>query len=98
MLLQRLDTTFGISATVLRWFPSYLVGREQSVLVDNVLVSSSPLQFGVPQGSMLGPLLLTLYSQPLSDLICRGVTEYVTACTCHSDVCVRVCQNEIKFG
>ena len=76
ILLQRLETTFGISGTVLHWFASYLEGREQSVKVDNVLSSSSPLQFGVPQGSVLGPILFTLYSQPLSDLICRHECDY----------------------
>ena len=29
---------------------------------------------------------------------CGGGSEYVTACMCHSDVCVQVCQNEINFG
>ena len=53
ILLQRLETTFGISGTVLHWFGSYLEGREQSVKVYNVLSSPSPLQFGVPQGSVL---------------------------------------------
>ena len=77
ILLQRLETTFGISGTVLHWFASYLEGREQSVKVDNVLSSPSPLRFGVPQGSVLGPILFTLYSQPLSDLICRH------ECDCH---------------
>ena len=45
ILLQRLETTFGISGTVLHWFASYLEGREQSVKADNVLSSPSPLQF-----------------------------------------------------
>ena len=76
ILLQRLETTFGISGTVLRWFASYLEGREQSVMVDNVLSSPSPLQLEVPQGSVLGPILFTLYSQPLSDLICRHECDY----------------------
>ena len=76
ILLQRLETTFGISGTVLHWFTSYLEGREQSVKDDNVLSSPSPLQFGVPQGSVLGPILFTLYSQPLSDLICRHKCDY----------------------
>jgi len=70
--LQMLETTFGISGTLLHWFASYLEGREQSVMVDNVLSSPSPFQFGFcPQGSVLGPVVFTLYSQPLSDLICR---------------------------
>ena len=76
ILLQRLETTFGISGTVLHWFASYLEGREQSVMVDNVLSSPSNLQFRVPQGSVLGPILFTLYSQPLSDLICRHECDY----------------------
>ena len=63
ILLQRLETTFGISGTVLHWIASYLEGREQSVVVDNVLSSPSPLQFGAPHGSVLGPILFTLYSQ-----------------------------------
>ena len=76
ILLQRLETTLGISGTALRWFASYLEGREQSVMVDNVLSSPSALQLGVPQGSVLGPILFTLYSQPLSDLICRHECDY----------------------
>ena len=76
ILLKRLETTFGISGTVLLWFASYLEGREQSVKVGNVLSSPNPLQFGVPQGSVLGPILCKLYSQPLSDLICRHESEY----------------------
>ena len=76
ILLQRLETTIGISGTVLHWFASYSEGREQPVKVDNVLSSPSPLQFGVPQGSALGPILFTLYSQPLSDLICRHECDY----------------------
>ena len=76
ILLQRLETTFGISGTVLHWFASHLKGREQSVKVDNILSSPSPLQFGVQQGSVLKPILFTLYSQPLSDLICRHECDY----------------------
>ena len=76
ILLQGLETTFGISGTVLRWFASYLEGREQSAKVDNVLSSPSPLQLGVPQGSVLWPILFTLYSQPLSDLIRRHECDY----------------------
>ena len=55
ILFQRLETTFGIFGTMLRWFASYLEGSEQSVIVD-ILSSPSHLQFGVSQGWVLGPI------------------------------------------
>ena len=69
ILLRRLELTFGVGGTVLRWFDSYLHDRFQSVVVDDVLSAPCPLVYGVPQGSVLGPVLFTLYSQPLSDVI-----------------------------
>ena len=51
--------------------------RFQSVIVDGVVSASRPLVYGVPQGSVLGPGLFTLYSQPLSDVIS------VHDCDCH---------------
>ena len=67
ILLTRLDVTFGVRGTAYKWFLSYLQDRQQSVLIDGVL--SNPMWYGVPQGSVLGPVLFTLYSQPLSDVI-----------------------------
>ena len=69
VLLHRLETTFGIHSVALSWFKSYLTGRSQSVIIDSKVFSPSPLACGVPQGSVLGPVLFTLYSQPLSDVI-----------------------------
>ena len=69
VLLKWLETTFGVRGTDLDWFVSYLNGRFQSVIVDGVMSSSRRLVYGVPQGFVLGPVLFTLYSQPLSDVI-----------------------------
>ena len=69
ILLSRLQHSFGFSGTVLKWFSSYLSDRTQCVSIDNVMSSPSPLNYGVPQGSVLGPVLFSLYSQLLSDIV-----------------------------
>ena len=69
VLLSRLETVFGIRSTALQWFRSYLEDRSQYVSVNNLSSSPSPLLFGVPQGSVLGPALFVMYTTPLSSII-----------------------------
>ena len=69
ILLKRLEVPFGVQEAALEWFASYLGDRCQSVLVNGIVSAPSPLVYGVPQASLLGPVLFTLYSQPLSDEI-----------------------------
>ena len=68
-LEARLASDFGLNGTVLAWFKSYLAERSQSVKVGDVLSDPVSLEFGVPQGSVLGPVLFTLYTTPLSQII-----------------------------
>ena len=58
ILLRRLGNWFGVSGKALDWFKSYLTGRSQRITLGNCLSSRSDLSFGVPQGSVLGPLHL----------------------------------------
>jgi hypothetical protein len=76
VLIDRLQTTFGIHDVALAWFQSYLCDRTQSVVIDSVSSQPLPLQFGVPQGSVLGPVLFTLYTQPLTLVIERHNLNY----------------------
>ena len=69
VLLSRIHSKFGISGAELEWFRSYLNGRSQRVLVQGNLSQSLNLDFGVPQGPCLGPLLFTIYASKLFDVI-----------------------------
>jgi len=66
ILLSRLATSFGFSGTVLSWFHSYLSNRTQRVMLEGMQSRALDLVCGVPQGSVLGPILFSLYIQPLS--------------------------------
>ena len=77
ILLARLESYFGFSDTVIKWFKSYLTGRSQSVVIGDVVSTSRHLEYGVPQGSVLGPLLFTLYIAPLEDVISKYVLDFM---------------------
>src|ERR1700733_5174853 len=69
LLLHRLSSWFGLSGTALNWFQSYLSSRSFSGKASGHCSQPLPLSCGVPQGSVLGPLLFILYTTPLSHLI-----------------------------
>ena len=69
ILLDRLNVHYGISELALGWLKSYLSGRTHSVKVGNTLSHPAALQYGVSQGSVLGPILFSLYTNPISSII-----------------------------
>jgi hypothetical protein len=69
ILLERLKSCFGISELAFSLLSSYLSNRSQSVNVGQTFSHILPLLRGVPQGSVLGPLLFTLYTTPLGHLL-----------------------------
>ena len=76
ILLSRLQSTFGVSGSALAWFYSYLSNRVQSVFVNGSHSEPKSLKYGVPQGSVLGPVLFTLYTVPLSDVISQHGCDF----------------------
>ena len=69
ILLTRLSTSFGIRGVALEWFRSYLTDRKFTITLNNVTSKQYTLKHGVPQGSVLGPVLFTMYTHSLEDVI-----------------------------
>ena len=69
ILVKRLESYFGVRGSALEWLRSYMNDRSMSISLDNNYSKPVPVLFGVPQGSILGPLLYTMYTAPLGDII-----------------------------
>jgi exonuclease III len=69
VLIRRLQNYFGITGQALDWIKSYLTNRTISVSIGDATSRPSPLNIGVPQGSVLGPMLFTCYTTPLGNII-----------------------------
>ena len=68
-MLRRLEYSFGIQGKALSWFASYLSGRTQRIMINESPSKPFKLECGVPQRSCLGPLLFTLYTIELFEII-----------------------------
>ena len=68
ILLAKLKKVYGLRSNVLNWFKSYLSDRAFTVTINGERSSKCYLRIGVPQGSILGPILFILYTKELSSI------------------------------
>ena len=71
LTLNQLKLQFGITGSAWSWIKSYLTQRSQKVVINDLESAPMTLTQGMPQGSVLGPILYTPFTSPLGDL-CRS--------------------------
>ena len=66
----------GMDETTLSWFKSYLSNRLQCVKLNNLISETLPITYGVPQGSILGPILFSIYINDIVKIVNCGIVLY----------------------
>jgi hypothetical protein len=69
ILLTFLQDTIRIHGSAWNWFHSYLTGQKQQVIIEDVLSELCELLYGVPQGSVMGPIKYCIYTLPIGAII-----------------------------
>ncbi len=80
ILISHLETCVSIRGNALSWITSYLQNRSFSVQMGDSMLTSAPLSFGIPQGSVLAPFFC-LYMLPLGQIF----SKYGVSFHCYAD-------------
>ena len=87
-LLIKLDC-IGVRGNLLRWIQAFLVSRRQRIVVNGCSPDWSPVSSGVPQGSILGPLLFLLYVNDIGAHLRSQIRLFADDCTIFREIAGR---------
>jgi retron-type reverse transcriptase len=90
ILLRKL-TGLGIDKRVVRWIQHFLDGRTQRVKIGNEMSDFGSVTSGVPQGSVIGPLLFVIFMNDLTSNIRSKVRLFADDCIIYREICDEQC-------
>jgi hypothetical protein len=76
VLLDRLTHDIGVKGAAKKWFKSYLSGRTTCICIDGSFSDYHSLNYGLPQGSIVGPQSFAIYSIPIGRIIRKHNLQY----------------------
>ena len=76
IFLKRLQSVYGFCGTALSWFKTYLQDRQYKVCINSSFSQQHTLKCGVPQGSVLGARMYTMYTEPMRRIIEKHNISY----------------------
>ena len=77
---------YGIGGKTLKWIDSFLCDRQQRMMVNGVKSDWAPVLSGVPQGTVLGPLLFSLYINDITEDIDSELRFFADDCVCYREI------------
>ena len=78
--------SYGTGGKTLKWIDSFVCFRKQQVVVNGVKSDWAPVLSGVPQGTILGPLLFSLYINDISSAIESEIRLFADDCVCYREI------------
>ena len=84
-LLHKLDA-YGIKGRLHKWLSSFLQGRQMNIVVEREHSESAPVESGVPQGKVLGPLMFLCYINDLPDTVKCQVQLFADDCLLYRQI------------